>query len=169
MRSPDCAREAQGGQRGSDTGGDTAVTPEALVCLCLAGNSPASPAARDKVGVCCPPDPPASRQGSGGRRWQPGDPGAAGYSPSRVVPGPGRASLGKWYPAGPGAPGGDAGLGSGPSTPRTRTAFALVVARGGRGSQSAAPRPPARTCRAQHPFGGSPGRRRVPGRVLRPR
>lgn len=107
---------------------------------------------------------PAVREAEARERHT-GDPEAAGYSPSRRAPGAclwvGR--LGKWYPAGPAASGGDAGLGCGPSTPRTRTAFALVISRGGRGSAercSAAPCPAARTCRRSIPAVGA-WRRRV--------
>lgn len=91
----------QGGQRGSATRGDTAEARGDLVRLCLEENSPASPAARDKVGVCCPPPPPASRQGSGGtgaahrrsrgRRIFPFPKGSRGLPvagpPRKVVPG----------------------------------------------------------------------------------
>lgn len=163
--------QLQGGQRGSATGGATAVTPGDLVCLCLEENSPASPAPRDKVGVCCPPPPPASRQGKGGRET--GDPEdiplPEGFlGPGRAVGGP---RLGKWYPAGPAASGGDAGLGCGPSTTRTRTAFALVISRGGEARQSFAPRLPGSHLPGAASLPRQPSEEvgEFPGRVLRPR
>lgn len=155
--------QLQGGQRGSATGGAAAVTPGDLVCLCLEENSPASPAARDKVGVCCLPPPPASRQGEGGRRAA-----ARTSRGRRIFPFPkGFWGLdGLWVgPASesgtrPGQPHRAEMQGSGAVPARRGHAQPLLwLFLGGEGLGRAlllALR--ARTCRAQHPSRGSPRR-----------
>lgn len=158
--------QLQAGQRGSATRGDTAVAPGDLVCLCSEENSPASPAARDKVGVCCPPPPPASRQGSGGRRAA--DRRSRGR---RLFPFPkgswGLAALCGWAALESGTRPGQprrAEMQDSGAVPAPRghaQPLLWLFLAGGEARQRVAPRPPGRTCRAQHPFRGSPRRRRV--------
>lgn len=107
---------------------------------------------------------PAVREAEAGER-QTGDPEAAGYSPSRRVPGAwprcGWAALESGTRPGQPRRAEMQDSGAVPAPRGHAQPLLWLFLAGGEARQRVAPRPPGRTCRAQHPFCGSPRRRRV--------